>query len=81
MLLNVARFANRAGYLLLAFGLMLANIRLAFNLAPTRDLLGRTGLILAAASAVIFALGLVALLLGRRGAGAPRHAGSPSPAR
>ena len=80
-MLNVAKFANLTGYLLLAFGLMLANARLVFELAPTRDLLGRSGLILAAASAAIFALGLIALAIGRVGARAPRHAGLPSPAR
>ena len=81
MLLNVAKFANLSGYLLLAFGLILANAQLVFDLAPTRDLLGRTGLILAAASAAIFALGLVALAIGRLGVRAPRQAAAPSSAR
>jgi len=79
-MLSFAKLANLAGYLFLALGLTLANARLVFELDPARDVLGRTGFYLAAVSAVLFLVGLIALFAGWIGARAPGGAPSPSPA-
>lgn len=75
-MLSVTKLAYLVGYFLLALGLTLANAPLAFELAPTGDLLGSAGFYLGALSAAIFILGLVALMIGwmARNAPAPRDA-------